>query len=58
MSTALAFDVEVVWLIPPYTKFLGVDETSHEKITFTVEKNVIFKVSIALLSFKMNLNAN
>ena len=43
-SDAHAMDVEVVWMLPAYTKFLKVNKNSHQLAFTKLGDNVMFTV--------------
>ena len=43
-SNAHAMDVEVVWMLPVYTKYQQINQKSDHQISVTSGNNVAFKV--------------
>lgn len=45
-SDAHVVDVQVVWMLPAYVKYLHINQKSRDEMSYTSENNIIFKVKL------------
>ena len=54
-SNAHAINIQVVWMLPVYTKFEKIQEKSHEQMSLNSDNNLVFKVNILVNINSINI---